>query len=182
MPGVPQVLEAESGNLKALYRRAQAYLASGDFVEAEMDIKQGLMLVGLCFFCPLRSGLLRLQWLPLHRCSCRSSALVLDLFSHAHPCCSSEQWLLLGLDFCVRFKVASFMRVPRWPDIGTGCCTRRASAVTFSAQAINPRKSASLPSCAAGRLLLRLQAAAEEVQGAAGQRCEEGGRPLQQHV
>ncbi|GAB4815844.1 hypothetical protein N2152v2_002890 [Parachlorella kessleri] len=40
------VLEADSSNLKALYRRAQAYLATGDFVEAEMDIKAGLVLVG----------------------------------------------------------------------------------------------------------------------------------------
>lgn len=44
-----QALESDSGNLKALYRRAQAYLGNGDFLEAEMDIKQGLMLVGLFF-------------------------------------------------------------------------------------------------------------------------------------
>jgi hypothetical protein len=36
------VLEGDSGNLKALYRRAQAYLATADFVEAELDIKRGL--------------------------------------------------------------------------------------------------------------------------------------------
>ncbi|KAL4857094.1 Peptidyl-prolyl cis-trans isomerase [Chlorella vulgaris] len=37
-----KVLEGDSGNLKALYRRAQAYLATADFVEAELDIKRGL--------------------------------------------------------------------------------------------------------------------------------------------
>eukprot|EP00887_Chlorella_sp_A99_P000151 scaffold16.g151.t1 len=38
-----EVLEVENGNLKALYRRATAYIELGDYVEAEMDIKQGLL-------------------------------------------------------------------------------------------------------------------------------------------
>lgn len=39
---VPQALEADPSNLKALYRRAQAWLATADFVEAELDIRRGL--------------------------------------------------------------------------------------------------------------------------------------------
>lgn len=38
-----QVLERDGGNLKALYRRAQAYLATGDFLEAEQDIRKALI-------------------------------------------------------------------------------------------------------------------------------------------
>jgi hypothetical protein len=38
----PQVLEVDSSNAKALYRRAQAWMATGDFVEAELDIRAGL--------------------------------------------------------------------------------------------------------------------------------------------
>lgn len=37
-----QVLEKNSGNTKALYRRAQAHMAAGDYVEAEVDIKAAL--------------------------------------------------------------------------------------------------------------------------------------------
>jgi len=37
-----KVLEKDAGNHKALFRRAQAYMGSGDFVEAEMDIKRGM--------------------------------------------------------------------------------------------------------------------------------------------
>jgi hypothetical protein len=36
------VLEKNSGNTKALYRRAQAHMAAGDYVEAEVDIKAAL--------------------------------------------------------------------------------------------------------------------------------------------
>jgi FK506-binding protein 4/5 len=39
-----KVLEADSNNMKALYRRAQAYIATADWVEAEQDIKKGLQL------------------------------------------------------------------------------------------------------------------------------------------
>ncbi|KAG7673991.1 hypothetical protein Ndes2526B_g02530 [Nannochloris sp. 'desiccata'] len=39
-----KVLEADSNNMKALYRRAQAYIASADWVEAGQDIKKGLQL------------------------------------------------------------------------------------------------------------------------------------------
>lgn len=39
-----KVLEKEPNNMKALYRRAQAYLATKDFIEAQQDIKQGLSL------------------------------------------------------------------------------------------------------------------------------------------
>ena len=43
VPGhAPQVLEKNSGNTKALYRRAQAHMAAGDYVEAEVDIKAAL--------------------------------------------------------------------------------------------------------------------------------------------
>ena len=45
-----QVLDADSGNLKAHFRRAQALLTLGDLLEAEMDIKEGLLLVSGCFF------------------------------------------------------------------------------------------------------------------------------------
>lgn len=38
-----KVLERDGGNLKALYRRAQAYLATGDFLEAEQDIRKALI-------------------------------------------------------------------------------------------------------------------------------------------
>lgn len=38
-----KVLEHDGGNLKALYRRAQAWMETKDFVEAEMDIKKGLV-------------------------------------------------------------------------------------------------------------------------------------------
>eukprot|EP01023_Acetabularia_acetabulum_P021319 TRINITY_DN2116_c1_g1_i6.p1 TRINITY_DN2116_c1_g1~~TRINITY_DN2116_c1_g1_i6.p1 ORF type:complete len:607 (-),score=149.62 TRINITY_DN2116_c1_g1_i6:671-2416(-) len=37
-----KVLEKESENIKALYRRAQGYLGSKDFVEADLDIKHAL--------------------------------------------------------------------------------------------------------------------------------------------
>ena len=37
-----QVLESDGANVKALYRRAQAWLATADFVEAEQDIRAGL--------------------------------------------------------------------------------------------------------------------------------------------
>ncbi|KAL4420120.1 hypothetical protein ABPG77_000291 [Micractinium sp. CCAP 211/92] len=37
-----KVLERDGGNLKALYRRAQAYLATADYLEAEQDIRKGL--------------------------------------------------------------------------------------------------------------------------------------------
>jgi hypothetical protein len=39
-----KVLEAESGNVKALYRRAQAYNELCDFVEAEIDVKAAILL------------------------------------------------------------------------------------------------------------------------------------------
>ena len=38
-----QVLEAEPGNVKALYRRAQGHLAQQDYVEAELDIRAALL-------------------------------------------------------------------------------------------------------------------------------------------
>ena len=37
------MLELDSFHIKALYRRAQCYLSSGDFLEAEQDIKAGLL-------------------------------------------------------------------------------------------------------------------------------------------
>ena len=37
-----QVLESDPSNVKALYRRAQAYLGLQDFVEAQVDIKAAL--------------------------------------------------------------------------------------------------------------------------------------------
>ena len=40
---VPQVLDKDSGNVKALYRRAQGHLAVGDFVEAEVDLRRALL-------------------------------------------------------------------------------------------------------------------------------------------
>ncbi len=40
------MLERDGGNLKALYRRAQAYLATADYLEAEQDIRKGLFEVG----------------------------------------------------------------------------------------------------------------------------------------
>ena len=45
MDGVllPQVLEADPGNVKALYRRAQGHLAQQDYVEAELDIRAALL-------------------------------------------------------------------------------------------------------------------------------------------
>ena len=39
-----KVLEIDSGNIKALYRRAQAYLGSLDFLEAELDVQKALVL------------------------------------------------------------------------------------------------------------------------------------------
>jgi len=36
------VLEKSSGQPKALYRRAQAHMGAGDYVEAEVDIKAAL--------------------------------------------------------------------------------------------------------------------------------------------
>lgn len=39
-----KVLEKDPQNLKALYRRSQSFLDTGDWVEAEIDIKQGLAL------------------------------------------------------------------------------------------------------------------------------------------
>lgn len=39
---VEKVLEMDPMNVKAMYRRAQAYLHNSDFVEAELDIKKGL--------------------------------------------------------------------------------------------------------------------------------------------
>lgn len=38
-----KVLDLDPINVKALYRRAQAYIAQGDYVEAEQDIKKGLI-------------------------------------------------------------------------------------------------------------------------------------------
>lgn len=37
-----KVIDIDSGNIKALYRRAQAFMATVDYVEAECDIKRGL--------------------------------------------------------------------------------------------------------------------------------------------
>ncbi|GFH20602.1 peptidylprolyl isomerase, partial [Haematococcus lacustris] len=37
-----RVLEQDSFNVKALYRRAQAYIGTADFAEAEADVKKGL--------------------------------------------------------------------------------------------------------------------------------------------
>eukprot|EP01025_Chloroclados_australasicus_P048566 TRINITY_DN5505_c0_g1_i1.p1 TRINITY_DN5505_c0_g1~~TRINITY_DN5505_c0_g1_i1.p1 ORF type:complete len:587 (-),score=135.63 TRINITY_DN5505_c0_g1_i1:292-2052(-) len=39
-----KVLDKDSENVKALYRRAQAYLGTKDFVEAEIDIKRALVI------------------------------------------------------------------------------------------------------------------------------------------
>jgi len=39
-----KVLSAEPSNLKALYRRAQAWVGTSDWVEAEQDVKGGLLL------------------------------------------------------------------------------------------------------------------------------------------
>ena len=39
-----KILDADSSNLKALYRRAQAYMATSDWVEAERDVRLGLQL------------------------------------------------------------------------------------------------------------------------------------------
>lgn len=38
-----KVLEKRSGHVKALYRRSQAYLEQGDYLEAEMDLKSALL-------------------------------------------------------------------------------------------------------------------------------------------
>jgi FK506-binding protein 4/5 len=38
-----QVLELDPCNIKALYRRAQARIGTGDLLEAELDIKAGLL-------------------------------------------------------------------------------------------------------------------------------------------
>lgn len=38
--GVFQVLEIDTSNVKALYRRSQAYMGRGDYIEAELDIKK----------------------------------------------------------------------------------------------------------------------------------------------
>jgi len=40
----------DSSNAKALYRRAQAWMATADFVEAELDIRAGLAQVSYCFY------------------------------------------------------------------------------------------------------------------------------------
>uniref|UniRef100_A0A2P2NID5 Uncharacterized protein n=1 Tax=Rhizophora mucronata TaxID=61149 RepID=A0A2P2NID5_RHIMU len=37
-----QVLDIESANVKALYRRAQAYMQTGDLFSAEQDVKKAL--------------------------------------------------------------------------------------------------------------------------------------------
>jgi hypothetical protein len=37
-----QVLDIEFHNIKALYRRAQAYMETADFFSAELDIKKAL--------------------------------------------------------------------------------------------------------------------------------------------
>lgn len=37
-----QVLDMDPYNVKALYRRAQAYMATADLLEAERDVKIGL--------------------------------------------------------------------------------------------------------------------------------------------
>jgi hypothetical protein len=50
----PQVLEKSSGQPKALYRRAQAHMGAGDYVEAEVDIKAALQ---------VRGGANRLWWI-----------------------------------------------------------------------------------------------------------------------
>jgi FK506-binding protein 4/5 len=39
-----KVLEKEMTNVKAVYRRAQSYISTGDWIEAEQDIKNGLLL------------------------------------------------------------------------------------------------------------------------------------------
>ena len=36
------MLESDPSNAKALYRRAQSWLATADYVEAEQDIRAGL--------------------------------------------------------------------------------------------------------------------------------------------
>lgn len=38
-----KVLQVDPSNIKALYRRAQAYVATQDFLEAEVDVKAGLL-------------------------------------------------------------------------------------------------------------------------------------------
>ena len=38
----PQVLEVDPTNVKALYRRAQSYIGTLDYLEAELDLKRGL--------------------------------------------------------------------------------------------------------------------------------------------
>jgi len=38
-----QVLDVEFCNVKALYRRAQAYIETGDFLLADVDIKKALV-------------------------------------------------------------------------------------------------------------------------------------------
>lgn len=39
---VPQVLDVEFHNVKALYRRAQAYMQTADLFLADLDIKKAL--------------------------------------------------------------------------------------------------------------------------------------------
>lgn len=41
---LPQVLDVEFLNVKALYRRAQAYMEIADLVLAELDIKKALVI------------------------------------------------------------------------------------------------------------------------------------------
>lgn len=40
--GLQQVLDIEFNNVKALYRRAQAYIQTADLISAELDIKKAL--------------------------------------------------------------------------------------------------------------------------------------------
>jgi len=39
-----QALEADPSSTKAMYRKAQAFIGQGDYVEAEQDVKRGLLI------------------------------------------------------------------------------------------------------------------------------------------
>ncbi len=82
-----QVLAADPGCVKGLYRRAQAHLGQQDFVEAELDIRAALQ---VCILLPCRLYAMRTHDNIAHFCKRRSSPCVCSV---SITCCINSSGL-----------------------------------------------------------------------------------------